>query len=374
MGGYELVGKASHPGGFRCRGLELDGDGGTTALSQDVQECFPAVRDPEYIEELHNIINKVLERYDTFAKVSFASAPAAAPVFTPEGLPLTGATCCVPQEEFMDVCRSLGVMEGLQRLDQLCAQQGIHGTDSNVAPWCACALPSNPLLTAAASHRDRTQPYANLRSPFSAHFAALTRRVRGGRVKLRVPPAGGLAPEAAARKQRMALKLAERQRLVDLVGQVSDSNLTRFLPTGGLHWVSLVSPSSRNHHPRQAEQEHAEVSHNTTELRAKVAERASQLEKAAAALGHVRVARSPSRRREPHMRFTLLIDILKARSYCVGTSAKSHPLGIVRWTAPGCQRVIVTHMCAELCTSATSQVHKANAIWANPSAAQVSAQ
>jgi hypothetical protein len=37
----------------------------------------------------------------------------------------------------MEVCRSAGVMEGLERLDQRCAQQGIQGTDSTaVAPWC----------------------------------------------------------------------------------------------------------------------------------------------------------------------------------------------------------------------------------------------
>jgi len=75
----------------------------------------------------------------------------------------------------MEVCRSVGVMEGLQRLDQLCAQQGIHGTDSNVAPWCARPPPPNPLLTAAASHQDRTQPYANPRSP-SAGLRRTSRR------------------------------------------------------------------------------------------------------------------------------------------------------------------------------------------------------
>ena len=36
------------------------------------------MQDPEYIKELHNIINKVLERYDTFAKVRLRSAPVAA--------------------------------------------------------------------------------------------------------------------------------------------------------------------------------------------------------------------------------------------------------------------------------------------------------
>jgi hypothetical protein len=215
----------------------------------------------------------------------------------------------------MEVCKSLGVMEGLQRLDQLCAQQGIHGTHSNVAPWCVRPLPSNALLTAAASHRDRTQPYANPRSPFSARLAALTRPVPGGRVlwKLRVPPAGGLAPEAAARKQRMALKLAERQRLVDLVAQVSDSNLTRLLPSWAAVWVEHLL--CRRAH---------EI--NTRGRRSKSMRRSRTVPRSCeprwwSALPSWRkppppsatyVSLPPSRRRELHTRFRVWIKILKA--------------------------------------------------------------
>ena len=40
MGRYELVAKASHPGGLPCRGLELDGDGGHQPFRRMCKSAF----------------------------------------------------------------------------------------------------------------------------------------------------------------------------------------------------------------------------------------------------------------------------------------------------------------------------------------------